>query len=114
MAPTSTRSTGMPGSWWATPLTGTARSLRSPVRKFPTTALRAWRDFEFAQPTAGRSDAQHAPLRAARRRLIYGPKEGGFEMTETLVRPVVPAAEERARLTSNAALAGYGRTLVAS
>ena len=39
-------------------------------------------------------------------------------MTETLARPVVPAAEERARLkegyTSNVALAGCGRTLVAS
>jgi hypothetical protein len=31
---------------------------------------------ELAQLTAARSDAQHAPLRAARRRLIYGPKEG--------------------------------------
>jgi hypothetical protein len=44
--------------------------------KIPYNALRAWRDFEFAQLTAARSDAQHAPLRAARRRLIYGPKEG--------------------------------------
>ena len=48
----------------------------------------------------------------------FGPKEERREMTETLARPVVPAAEERARLrreyTSNVVLGGCGRTLVAS
>jgi hypothetical protein len=34
------------------------------------------RDFEFVQLTVAQSDAQHAALRAARRRLIYGPNEG--------------------------------------
>src|SRR5260370_6210793 len=96
MAPTSTRSTGMPRSWWATPLTGTARSLRSPVRKFPTTALRAWRDFEFAQLTAARSDAQLPIARGTPAPDLWS-KGRRFEMTETLARPVVPAAEERAR-----------------
>jgi uncharacterized protein (DUF427 family) len=37
-------------------------------------------------------------IRAALGRLIYGSKEGDHEMTETLARPIVAVAEERARL----------------
>ena len=59
----STRSTGMPQNWWATPLSRTVRSTRSPVCEFPTIARRAWRDSDSAQH--GRDPAQEhgAPAR---------------------------------------------------
>src|SRR5262245_23499005 len=52
MEPTSIRSTGTLRNWWAMPLTPTARSMRSRVRRFPTTARRAWRDSDVGHRTA--------------------------------------------------------------
>jgi hypothetical protein len=59
----STRSTGMPQNWWATPLSRTVRLKRSSACEFPTIARRAWRDSDSAQH--GRDPAQEhgAPAR---------------------------------------------------
>jgi hypothetical protein len=43
MAPISSGSTGVPRSWWVTPLGRTTRSTRSPARRFHTTTRKAWR-----------------------------------------------------------------------
>src|SRR6516225_5684139 len=55
MAPISTRSTATHRSWWATRHSRTVRSRKSPARRFPTTARRAWRDSEARRARRGAS-----------------------------------------------------------
>src|SRR6266446_4119610 len=52
MANISTRFTGMPRNWWATPLSRTVRLRRLHASRSPTTARRAWRDSDSAERSA--------------------------------------------------------------
>src|SRR5215468_2564272 len=56
MATVSTRSMGMPRSWWATRRGRTALSRKLPVPGFHTTARRAWRDSDSTLPLFHRPD----------------------------------------------------------